>query len=79
MHTIKTESENESNSAPVKRPHIPNEILFPSEHGLIIYWHMGNSKNARATVAITIKELLRCITTVFDCNGKWLTCSTYCK
>lgn len=37
MHTMKTDNENESNSAPVNRPHIPNDILLPSEHGLIIY------------------------------------------
>ena len=27
--------------------------FFPSEHGLIIYWHIGNNKKANATVAIT--------------------------
>lgn len=53
MHTMKTESENERSSAAVNLPHIPNEILLPSEHGLMIYWHIGNSKNAKATVAIT--------------------------
>lgn len=27
--------------------------LFPSEHGRIIYWHMGSKRNASATVAMT--------------------------
>lgn len=30
--------------------------FVPSEHGLIMYWHMGNSKKANATVAITVRE-----------------------
>lgn len=29
--------------------------LLPSEHGLMIYWHIGKSKNAKATVAITVE------------------------
>jgi hypothetical protein len=27
--------------------------LFPSEHGRMTYWNIGNNRNARATVAIT--------------------------
>lgn len=53
MQTIKTDNENENSSAAVNLPHIPNDILLPSEHGLIMYWHIGNSKKAKATVAIT--------------------------
>lgn len=56
MHTILTLSENESNSAPVNLPQTPKDILLPSEHGLMIYWHMGNNRNANATVAITAKK-----------------------
>lgn len=37
MHTMNKESENESNSAAVNRPHIPNENLLPSEQGLVMY------------------------------------------
>lgn len=37
MQTMKTDSENDRISALVKRPHMPNDILFPSEHGLIMY------------------------------------------
>jgi hypothetical protein len=48
--------ENESSSAPVNLPHTPNDILLPSEHGRIIYWHMGNRRNANATVAMTARE-----------------------
>jgi len=51
-----TLSENESNSAPVNLPQTPNDILLPSEHGLIIYWHIGSKRNAKATVAITVKN-----------------------
>lgn len=56
MHTILTLSENESNSAPVNLPQTPNDILLPSEHGRIMYWHMGKRRNANATVAITKKK-----------------------
>ncbi len=28
--------------------------LFPDEHGLIMYWHMGRRRNAKAIVAITV-------------------------
>jgi len=37
IQTIKTERENDSSSAAVNLPQMPNEILFPSEQGLIIY------------------------------------------
>lgn len=37
MQTMNTESENDNNSAAVNRPHIPNDILLPSEQGRIIY------------------------------------------
>lgn len=40
----------------VNLPQTPKEILLPSEQGLIMYWHIGNNKNARATVAITTKN-----------------------
>lgn len=50
---MKTESENDKISAPVNLPHTPNDILFPSEHGRVIYWHIGSKRNAKATVAIT--------------------------
>lgn len=53
IHTMLTLSENDNNSALVNLPQTPNDILFPSEHGLIIYWHMGRRRNASATVAIT--------------------------
>lgn len=53
MHTMNTDNEKDNSSAAVNLPHIPKEILFPSEHGLIIYWHIGNKRNAKATVAIT--------------------------
>lgn len=56
MQTMKTDRENDSNSAAVNLPHMPNEILFPSEQGLMMYWHMGSSRKARATVAITKKK-----------------------
>lgn len=53
MQTINRDNENESNSAAVNRPHIPNENLLPSEQGRVMYWHMGNRRKAKATVAIT--------------------------
>jgi hypothetical protein len=34
---MKTDSEKERSSAAVNLPHIPNEILFPSEQGLMMY------------------------------------------
>lgn len=37
IHTMNMESENDRSSAPVNRPHTPNDILFPSEHGRIMY------------------------------------------
>lgn len=37
MQTMLTLSENDNNSAPVNLPHTPNDILLPSEHGLIMY------------------------------------------
>lgn len=52
MHTIETANEKLNSSAAVKRPQNPNDIRLPSEHGRMIYWHMGSSKNANATVAI---------------------------
>lgn len=51
--TIDNANEKLKSSAEVKRPHTPNDIRLPSEHGRIIYWHIGNNKNANATVAIT--------------------------
>lgn len=56
MHTMNTDRENDNNSAAVKRPHIPNEIFVPSEHGLMMYWHIGSRRKANATVAITENE-----------------------
>lgn len=56
MHTIERAIEKLNNSAAVNRPHTPNDILFPSEHGRIMYWHIGNNKNANATVAITVSK-----------------------
>lgn len=53
IQTMNKASEKESNSAAVNRPHIPKENLLPSEHGLVIYWHMGKRRKAKATVAIT--------------------------
>lgn len=53
MQTINRDNEKESNSAAVNRPHIPNENLLPSEQGRVIYWHIGKSRKAKATVAIT--------------------------
>lgn len=52
MHTIDTANEKLNSSAAVKRPQNPSDIRFPSEQGLMMYWHMGRSKNANATVAI---------------------------
>lgn len=52
MQTIDTANEKLNSSAAVKRPQNPNDIRLPSEHGRMIYWHMGRSKNANATVAI---------------------------
>lgn len=37
IQTMNTDNENESSSAPVKRPQIPNDILFPSEQGRMMY------------------------------------------
>jgi hypothetical protein len=33
--------------------------LFPEVQGLRIYWHIGNSKKASATVAMTAKKYLK--------------------
>lgn len=30
--------------------------LFPSEQGLMMYWHIGRRRNAKATVAITVNR-----------------------
>lgn len=49
-------SEKLNSSADVKRPQTPKEMRLPSEHGRIMYWHIGNNKNASATVAITMKS-----------------------
>lgn len=57
MQTIVTDNVKLNNSAGVNRPQIPNDIRFPSVHGLIIYWHIGSNKNAKAMVAITGKNL----------------------
>lgn len=50
--TIDTANEKLNNSPAENRPHNPNEIRFPSEHGRIMYWHIGNNKNANAIVAM---------------------------
>ena len=55
MQTMLTLNENERSSAPVNLPQTPKDILLPSEHGRIMYWHMGSKRNASATVAITGK------------------------
>lgn len=52
MHTIDTANEKLKSSAAVNRPQNPNDIRVPSEQGRIMYWHMGSSKNAKATVAM---------------------------
>lgn len=52
MHTIDTANEKLKSSAAVNRPQNPNDIRLPSEHDFNIYWHIGSSKNANATVAI---------------------------
>lgn len=49
------DNEKLNNSAGVNRPQIPNDIRLPSVQGLIIYWHMGSSRKAKAMVAITEK------------------------
>lgn len=56
--TMDNASEKLNSSADVKRPQTPKEMRLPlpSEHGRIMYWHIGNNKNARATVAITMKS-----------------------
>lgn len=54
MQTMKTDREKERSSAPVHRPQIPKEILFPLEQGRIMYWHIGRRRKAKATVAITL-------------------------
>lgn len=56
MQTIDTAREKLKSSAAVKRPQIPNDILLPSEQGRIMYWHIGRSRKANATVAITEKK-----------------------
>lgn len=55
--TIDRAKEKLNSSADVKRPQTPNEMRLPSEHGRMMYWHMGNSKNAKATVAMTTKKI----------------------
>lgn len=55
-HTIETESVKLNSSAAVKRPQIPKEKRLPSVQGRIMYWHMGNSRKASATVAITVNK-----------------------
>lgn len=52
MHTMETANVKLNNSAAVNRPQNPNDIRLPSEHGRIMYWHMGNSKKAKAIVAM---------------------------
>lgn len=59
MHTIDTESVKLKSSAAVKRPQNPKENRFPSVHGLMMYWHMGSSRKASATVAITVERDLK--------------------
>lgn len=53
IQTIDTESKKLKSSAAVKRPQKPNDTLFPSEHGRMMYWHIGSRRKARATVAMT--------------------------
>lgn len=60
-HTMATERENETSSAAVNRPHVPNEIFLPLEHGLMRYWHMGSSRKARAMVAIIAVQMAKSI------------------
>lgn len=48
-------------SAAVKRPQKPNDMRLLSVHGLIMYWHIGSKRKARATVAITKIENLNYI------------------
>lgn len=52
MHTIDTANEKLKSSAAVNRPQNPKDIRLPSEHDFNIYWHIGRSKNANATVAM---------------------------
>lgn len=40
-------------SAAVNRPQQPSDIRWPSVHGRMIYWHIGRSRKASATVAMT--------------------------
>jgi len=56
MHTIETDNEKLNSSAAVKRPQKPNDIRLPSVQGRMIYWHIGKSKKAKATVAITLNK-----------------------
>lgn len=56
IQTIETESVKLNSSAAVKRPQNPNEMRLPSVQGRIIYWHIGRSRNANATVAITVRK-----------------------
>lgn len=51
--TMDTANEKLNSSALVYRPQQPNDIRLPSEQGRIMYWHIGNNRNASATVAIT--------------------------
>lgn len=60
MQTINKDNEKESNSATVNRPQTPNENLLSSEHGRVIYWHIGNNRKAKATVAMTRKTKRKC-------------------
>ena len=51
--TTQMEIATERISASVNLPHTPSDILPLVEQGLTRYWHMGSSRNASATVAIT--------------------------
>lgn len=56
MHTTVIAIVKLSNSAAVKRPQQPKDIRWPSVHGRMMYWHIGRSRNARATVAMTVER-----------------------
>ena len=52
-HTTHTEIPTERISASVNLPQRPREIFPLVVQGLTRYWHMGSSRKASATVAIT--------------------------
>lgn len=77
MQTMDTASEKLKSSADVKRPHKPNDIRLPSEHGRIMYWHIGNKRNANATVAITVDGRRARFRLDWNRNILWLGGSVY--